>query len=130
MANAEYEKKAKELADSLTDEELTHLAGGEMTPEERQKLAKILEITIPTGAAAAVAIGCGTAAIVGMAKGHGWGYYFTHPFGKNPYGIAPPTPPQDTPNKLPTTPLINSAEKTPTKKDPAAMGGVPLTGMT
>ncbi len=87
MANAEYEKQAQELANAFTDEELANLAGGkEMTEEQRKKLAKILAITIPSGAVAAVAIGCGTAALVGKFGEHkDAGWYFKHPFGTSPY---------------------------------------------
>ncbi len=131
MANEEYEKKAQELADSFTDEELANIAGGmEMTPEQRKKLATILEIAIPSTAVAAVAIGCGAAALVGKFGRHNnAAYYFKYPFGKNPYGLAPPTPPRNSSKPSPTTPST-PAENTPGKKTPAAMGGVPLTGMT
>jgi len=83
------EKELEQLAEAFTEEEISEIAGGKMTPEQRKKLGKVLGIAIPAGAAAATIIGCGFAAWLGHHRDKGWSHYFTHPFGKDIYGLDP-----------------------------------------
>jgi len=82
------EKELKQLAEAFTEEEISEIAGGEMTPEQRKRLATVLGIAIPTTAVGVTVLGCGLAAVLGKFGEHkDAAHYFTHPFGYDAYGL-------------------------------------------